>query len=141
MLRDVRQDSDVRVLTEHPDNILPLDLAKRLASCFGERGYEIYFRRNIYVIYVCEGSFRDGTSPVSRGVNIAQNMGRIPAGGSRTLKDQERDMVVKIPGREQRLRDIELAQKELRKPHPSTSRERPVAKGRMVQVGTVGNLG
>lgn len=51
-LTPVREDSNVKVLTETPDRIHPRDLSNSLSYLYGEKRFKISLQRNIYLIYI-----------------------------------------------------------------------------------------
>jgi len=60
-LRSVRENTSVKVYTEHTDRIHPLDLSESLAKNVGKDQFRVSLRKNIYVIYIDARSHESNT--------------------------------------------------------------------------------
>lgn len=54
-LKFMRRESEFDVFTEHPDHIRPSELSSSLLDRYGQDGFQISLRRNVYIIYVKRG--------------------------------------------------------------------------------------
>ncbi|RSL47213.1 hypothetical protein CEP51_015808 [Fusarium floridanum] len=98
-LMQVREDDNVKVLTEHPDYIDPEALSRSLAIEWGEGRFRISLRRNIYVIYIYQQP-------------EANAWIQIPEVTGQGLPQKKPMMLV---DRRQRLEDVKLAEEKLKK--------------------------
>ncbi|KPM37794.1 hypothetical protein AK830_g8765 [Neonectria ditissima] len=71
-LKLVKERDNVTIYTEHSDRIHPRDLSNSLLSRFGENGFEISMRRNIYVVYIVDKK-HSISSPAARESDTAED--------------------------------------------------------------------
>lgn len=78
----MRSESGFDVFTQHPDHIRPSELSSSLLDRYGQDGFQISLRRNVYIIYVKRGiddqvgpsnSNERSSSPNSANMQLARN--------------------------------------------------------------------